>query len=164
MGADRSWDAIVFGEVVFPEGGLEKWEEEVAVRLERMAEFELAKDEEMLRVVFSTRAVAVRAWLLAESFQTWCQPLEALFSAAARAGGRGEVTFAGIGEGPAYRLDLDGGRALLTRVAAPGWEHATVQEVALAVDLKHEKRVAAKLEAAQEKAPALAAASQSSGR
>jgi len=162
----QSWDAIIFGEVVFPDVGLDAWQGEVAPRLARLAALEAASDEELMRVAFAPRAVAIRAWLLAGSFQEHCQSIEALFSAAARHGATGDVTFAGIGEGPAYRLDIGDGRALLTRIAAPGWDHPVVQEVALAVDLKHEQRRRERLDAERDQAnaPALAAASHASGQ
>ncbi len=164
MGTDQRWDAIIFGELSFPDGGLDSWQQEVAPRLARLAAFDAAADEELLRVVFAPRAVAIRAWLLSASFQEFCQSIESLCSAAARAGGRGDMVFAGIGEGPAYRLEVGDGRTLVTRIAAPGWNHPVVQEVALSVEIKHERRLAERLASPQTNAPALAADSQTSGQ
>jgi hypothetical protein len=162
MGTDQHWDAIIFGELTFPNGGLDAWQEEVAPRLKRLAAFDAAADEELMRIAFAPHAVAIRAWLLSASFQEFCQSIEALCSAAARAGARGDVVFAGIGEGPAYRLDVADGRTLVNRIAAPDWNHPVVQEVSLSVEIKHERRLAEKLGHA--KAPALAASSHTSGR
>lgn len=148
MGANSSWDAIVFGEVVFPDGAIFLWTEQVGSRLEELAAFDAAADEEIAQVLVTQQGVAIRAWFFAPAFQDWCQRLEAMFTIAARAGGRGDITFVGVGEGPAYRLNLADCRATLERIPTPGFEHPTVQEIAIAVDHKAERRRLRALEAA----------------
>ncbi len=61
--------------------------------------------------------------------------------------------FLGVGDGPAYRLVIEHGRANLQRIPAMGFEHATVQEIALAVELKSERRKADALAAARSAGP-----------
>lgn len=147
MGVDTSWDAIVFGELVFPAGGVARWTAEVGERLEQLAAFDARADEEIAQVLVTQEGVAIRAWFFSASFQAWCTRLEAMFAHAARLGARGDVTFVGVGEGPAYRLNVAGGRAHIERIPAPGFEHPTIQEVALAVDYKAERRRHREIEA-----------------
>jgi hypothetical protein len=158
MGANSGWDAIVFGEVVFPEGGVMAWVSEVYHRVAQLEKFDAQADEELAQILVTPVGVAVRCWLFSNSFQEWCPRLEAMFSLAAKQGGRGDVVFLGVGDGPAYRLIVENGRSSLQRIPMMGFEHPTVQEIALAVELKSERRKAAALAAAEAAAEAEIAA------
>ena len=135
-----AWDAIVFGEVVFPEGGVLAWCNEAAGRIAQLRRLDADSDEELAQILVTPVGVAVRCWLFAEAFQEWCPRLEAMFSLAARLGGRGDVTFVPVGDGPAYRLIVENGRAMVQRIASLGIEHPLVQEIALAVEHKSAQR------------------------
>src|SRR5947209_8411128 len=114
MGVNSGYDAIIFGEIVFPSGGVMKWAQEVFHRLQQLEAFDAEADEELAQVLLTDEGMAVRAWLFADSFQEWCPRLEAMFAQAARQGGIGDVMFLGVG-GPAFKLVVAGGRALLER-------------------------------------------------
>jgi hypothetical protein len=133
-------DAIVFGEVVFPDGGVQAWCRDVGHRIAELHAFDEQNDEELAQLLVTPVGVALRCWFFAGSFQEFCPKLEAIFSQAAHKGGRGDITFLGVGEGPAYRLVLDGSRAIVHRVPSLGFEHPTVQEIALAVETKARHR------------------------
>jgi hypothetical protein len=141
MGGHPGWDAIVFGEVVFPAGGVMTWAEQWYHRVGQLEAFEAAEDEQLAQVLITPQGVAVRCWLARESFQEWCPRIEAMFSSAARQGGRGDVTFVGV-DGPAYRLLLENGRATMHRIPTPGFEHPIVQEIVVAMDAKSARRTA----------------------
>lgn len=143
MAGAGGWDAIVFGEVVFPEGGVLKWCENWHHRTAQLAALEAAEDEQLAQLLITPVGVAIRCWLADASFQEWCPRIEAMFAQAAQLGARGDLTFVGVGEGPAYRLAVEHGRASLQRIAAPGYAHPIVQEIALAVEAKGERRRAA---------------------
>jgi len=161
MGGNSGWDAIVFGEVVFPEGGIMVWAQEVFHRLGQLEAFNEGTTEELAQVLITPVGVAIRAWFFSSSFQEWCPRIEAMFSTAARLGGRGDVTFVGIGDGPAYKLICEGGRATLARIPTLGFEDPTVQEIALAVESKAERwKVAALSEAASSESSMQAALAQ----
>ena len=146
MAGNSGWDAIVFGEVVFAIGGVLEWAEQWHHRVAQLEKFDAAEDEQLAQVLLTPVGVAVRGWFSRDSFQEWCPRIEAMFSAAARIGGRGDVTFIGV-DGPAYRLELANGRASLHRIPAPGIEHPIVQEILVAVDTKAAKRAALRLQA-----------------
>ena len=153
MGANSGFDAIVFGEVVFPSGGVMKWAQEIFHRLQQLEAFDAEHDDQLAQVMLTDEGVAVRAWLFADSFQEWCPRLEAMFAQAARQGGIGDVMFLGVG-GPAFKLVVGGGRALLERCAAPNFADDTVQEIAIAVERKTAVRRAEVLAAIIEEHPA----------
>lgn len=156
MGA--GWDAIVFGEVVFPAGGVLEWSEQWHHRVAQLAALEATRDEELAQVLVTPVGVAIRCWLADATFQEWCPRIEAMFAQSAKLGARGDVTFVGVGEGPAYRLTVEQGRSTLQRIAAPGFAHPTVQEIALAVEAKAERRRVAVIQAEAEIAERFASA------
>jgi hypothetical protein len=143
MAVNSGWDAIVFGEVVFPDGGVLLWAEQWHHRVGQLEELDASSDEQLAQVLITPVGVAVRCWFSRETFQEWCPRIEAMFSGAARLGGTGDVTFVGV-DGPAYRLVLSGGRATLSRIAAPGFEHPELQEIVLAVEHKSYRRAQAR--------------------
>jgi hypothetical protein len=155
MAANSGWDAIVFGEVVFPEGGVLVWAEQWFHRVGQLEQLDALSDEQLAQVLITPVGVAVRCWFTKETFQEWCPRIEAMFSAAARLGGTGDVTFVGV-DGPAYRLVVGNGRATLNRIPAPGWDHPELQEIVLTVEQKSYRRAELRAreqhEAAQKKA------------
>jgi hypothetical protein len=128
--AKGRFDALVFGELSFPGGGLAAWQGEFGERLAALLEFDQTCEEEVLSVTIGEDRVSVRAWLLADGFQAWCPRLEAMFSAAARVGAEGEIYFADAApHGAAYRLSLRERRSFLERVPFPGFDHPAVAEI-----------------------------------
>jgi hypothetical protein len=139
MAVNSGWDAIVFGEVVFPGGGVLVWAEQWFHRVSQLEQLDTGADDQLAQILITPVGVAVRCWFSKETFQEWCPRIEAMFSAAAKLGGSGDVTFVGV-DGPAYRLVLEAGRATLNRIPAPGFEHPELQEIVLAVEQKAYRR------------------------
>src|SRR3954467_5126502 len=135
MSTNPAWDAIVFGEVVFPAGGVLAWSGEWHHRVAQLEGFDALNDEQLAQVLITPVGVALRCWFARDSFQEWCPRIEAMFSAAARLGGRGDITFSGV-DGAGEQLTLCDGRASLTRIPAPGIEHGIVQTILVAMERK----------------------------
>jgi len=150
MAVNSGWDAIVFGEVVFPDGGVLVWAEQWFHRVSQLEQLEASADEQLAQILITPVGVALRCWFGKETFQEWCPRIEAMFSAAAKLGGAGDVTFVGV-DGPAYRLSLAAGRATLSRIATPGFEHPELQEILLAVERKAYRRAQARAAEPQRK-------------
>jgi hypothetical protein len=149
MAANLSWDAIVFGEIVFPQGGVLAWAAEWHQRVAQLEGLDSLSDDQLAQVLITPVGVAVRCWLSSASFQEWCPRIEAMFAAAARLGARGDVTFVAV-DGPAYLLSVEAGRATLSRVVSPGVEHPLVQEILVALERKTARRGLVRTEVPEE--------------
>jgi len=151
--AEGDW--VVFGELSFADGAnVDLWCGELGERLVSLLEFDQHLDEELLRLDFEPGRVRLRAWLLGASFQSWAPRLEAMFAAAARHGGSGEVIFAGSGR--AHRLHIDQKRVHFGRTHLPPDDHPALVEIADAIEERAASLLAAREQAAARRAAAAA--------